>query len=114
MQKRTVLAGMSAYYALTGLWPLIDMRSFERMTGPKTDRWLVKTVGALVVANALALALAARRRETSAEALALAAGDALAFTAVDVVFVLRGRIAPIYLADAVAELALLAGLALAG
>ena len=27
-----------------GLWPLLHIRSFEWVFGPKTDRWLVKTV----------------------------------------------------------------------
>ncbi|MBV8580277.1 MAG: hypothetical protein JOZ86_06540, partial [Candidatus Eremiobacteraeota bacterium] len=43
----TYLRVMAAYYLATGLWPLLDMRSFELVTGRKTDRWLVKMVGAL-------------------------------------------------------------------
>ena len=37
-----------AYFLATGIWPLLHLASFMRVTGPKTDRWLVKTVGALV------------------------------------------------------------------
>jgi hypothetical protein len=101
---------MAAYYAMTGAWPLIHMRSFERITGAKVDRWLVDTVGALVLANAVALAIGARRRPHSAEIVALAIADALAFIAVDVVFVIRRRIRPVYLADAAAHAALLVAL----
>jgi len=36
------------YFLLTGIWPLLSMRTFEAVTGPKVDRWLVKTVGVLV------------------------------------------------------------------
>ena len=88
------------------------MRAFEAVTGPKIDRWLVKTVGMLVVANAIAVAAGARRRVPSPETVALALCDALAFTTIDVTYVLRRRISPIYLADAVVELALGAAIAL--
>jgi hypothetical protein len=40
----------AAYYLMTGLWPLFHRRSFEAVTGPKTDYWLVRTVGVLVAA----------------------------------------------------------------
>ena len=36
------------YFLLTGIWPLLSMRTFEAVTGPKVDRRLVKTVGVLV------------------------------------------------------------------
>jgi hypothetical protein len=35
----------SIYYIATGLWPVFNLRSFERVTGPKTDGWLVKQAG---------------------------------------------------------------------
>lgn len=39
-----------AFYLATGIWPLVSMRTFERVTGPKTDKWLVKTAGVLITA----------------------------------------------------------------
>ena len=35
-------------YLATGLWPLFNIESFQQVTGPKTDLWLVRTVGVLV------------------------------------------------------------------
>ena len=32
------------------LWPLLHISSFEMVFGPKTDRWLVKTVAELTAA----------------------------------------------------------------
>ena len=61
LTRRRVLAAQSSYYLGTGLWPLLDRRSFEAVTGPKTDFWLVETVGAMVAAIGAGLALAARR-----------------------------------------------------
>jgi hypothetical protein len=95
---------MAGYYVLTGAWPLVHMESFEAVTGPKTDRWLVRTVGALALANGIALAVGARLPEPSVETQALALLSSAAFATVDVAYVGAGRIRPIYLADAVAEI----------
>jgi hypothetical protein len=104
------------YYLATGIWPLINMRSFEQLTGPKTDNWtghegdhwLVKTVGVLVTAIGASLLTVGRQREKSAAVPVLAVGSALGLAAIDCVYVARGVIAPIYLADAVTELGLAA------
>jgi hypothetical protein len=109
--RRLALVALAGYYTASGAWPLVSMRSFEAVTGPKVDRWLVKTVGLLAIADGLALGVGARRERPAPETIALAAAAALAFTTVDVVYVLRGRIRPIYLADAAVELALAAAIA---
>src|SRR4051812_4095288 len=107
---RRALAGQGAYYVATGLAPFASRRLFERVTGPKLEWWLVQTVGGLVTAvGAGALSAAAGERETP-EVVAIAAGSAASLAAIDIAYVLKRRIAPIYLADAVVELALLAAL----
>lgn len=110
---RKILGFQAVYYCLTGLWPWLSMASFEAVTSPKTDDWLVQTVGALVVAIGLALGVAARTGDRTASTITLAAASAAAFILVDVVFVLGGTIPPIYLGDALVEAAILAGLAVA-
>jgi hypothetical protein len=97
------------FYAATGLWALVDLDSFMAVTGPKTDRWLVKTVGILVTVIGAVLLFAWRRGAVPAEVVLLAAGSALSLAAIDLVYVSSGTIPPIYLLDAVAEV----GLALA-
>lgn len=112
---RWVCFVQGTYYLLTGVWPLISLRSFEVVTGPKRDGWLVKTVGALVTVVGGALLMAARRAATDApraELVTLAMGSAAALGTVDVVYASSGRIASIYLLDAVAEAVLLAGWAM--
>jgi hypothetical protein len=96
----------AAYDALTGIWSLVSIGSFQRITGPKVDLWLVKTVGALVLAIGGALGLAGLRRHVTLETAVLGAGSAAALGIIDVVYVAKRRIAPIYLADALAEAAL--------
>ena len=97
------------FYAGTGLWALVDLDSFMAITGPKTDHWLVKTVGILVTVIGAVLLLAWRRKRVPGEVVFLATGSALSLAATDVIYVSNGTISPVYLLDAVAEV----GLALA-
>lgn len=91
------------YFFLTGIWPLLSIDTFQMVTGPKMDLWLVQTVGVLITVIAVVLLVAAWRRRTTAEVVLLALASAMALGAVDVVFVVRQVIAPIYLLDAAAE-----------
>ncbi|MFL5801584.1 MAG: hypothetical protein ACJ8CR_07555 [Roseiflexaceae bacterium] len=94
------------FYIVTGVWLLLSIRCFEWVTGPKTDRWLVKTAGVLITAIGAALTMAGLRRSVTGELRLLAISSALGLTGIDVIYVARGRIAKIYLLDAVVELAL--------
>jgi len=111
---RIPLLIQGGYYVASGIWPLLNMRSFERVTGPKTDKWLVKTVGILVTAIGASLLLASKRKTVSPEGRLLAAGTGAALALIDVTYVAKRRIARVYLLDAFAEAALLLGLLLAG
>ena len=99
----------AAYYVFTGVWPLVSPRTFQQVTGLKSEVWLAQTVGALIAVIGASLGGAARQRlHNTAPIRTLALGSAVSLAAIDVVFVVRRRIAPIYLADAVAELAIVA------
>jgi hypothetical protein len=103
----TLLARVQGwFYLLTGVWAVVDIDSFQRVTGPKTDLWLVKTVGVLVIVIGASLLAAARVRRYDAPILLLAMGSALGLAGIDLVYALAGRISPIYLLDAAAELLL--------
>ena len=103
---RLVLGAQALYYIVSGVWPLVSMRSFEWVTGPKTDDWLVYTVGLLLAAVGAGLATAIRLRQIGAPILVVAFGTALALAAIEIVFVSLRVIAPIYLLDAAVEIAL--------
>ena len=111
--EERLAAGQGAYYLTTGVWPLVDIRSFARATGPKADRRLARTVGVLVGVIGGVPLLAAGRRRPTPEPRLLAGGSAAGLAAIDVVFVTRRRIRPIYLGDAAVNLALAAGWAIA-
>ena len=100
---QAVAAVQGVFYVATGVWPLVHVDSFLAVTGPKTDLWLVYTVGVLVTVVGAVLLLAARSGRVTPEIVALAVGAAVVLAGIDVVFVLRNVIPPIYLADAAVE-----------
>jgi hypothetical protein len=110
---RVVMRLLGVYYIVTGLWPVVNIYSFELITGAKTDDWLVKMVGLLAASIGLALLFAARGARPSLEGYVLAIASALSFAAIDVIYVLNGTLLEVYLLDALLEagvvLLLLAG-----
>jgi hypothetical protein len=95
------------YFFVTGIWPILSMRTFLLVTGPKTDLWLVKTVGLILAVIGAMLIYAQRTAMVSPPVILLAIGAALALLVVEVVYVAKRVISPIYLGDALAELILI-------
>jgi hypothetical protein len=115
LSGRHVAGLQAAFYVSTGVWPLLHRHSFERVTGAKADFWLAQTVGATIAAIGVGLAQAAARpQEVAPELRTVAVTSAAGLMLIDVIFVARRRISPIYLLDAAAEAALLAAWASAG
>lgn len=102
-RSRATAVAQGAYYLATGLWPFVSMRSFLAVTGPKADLWLVRTVGGLVGVVGGVLLAAGRRERVTPEIRWLGAGSAAALGLIESYYALKGRISPVYLADAVAE-----------
>jgi hypothetical protein len=92
---------------MTGIWPLVSIDTFQRVTGPKVDLWLVKTVGVLVAVIGAALILAGMRAEVTPSVLLVAVGSAAALAGVDVIYVSKGVISRIYLLDTLVEVVLM-------
>src|SRR5947208_2053294 len=65
----------AVYFLFTGLWPILHIRSFMKVTGPKQDLWLVRTVGVLVTVIGMSLAVAVWRDQGNAAMLTLAMGS---------------------------------------
>ena len=110
VSARTLARAQGLYFLATGVWPLVSMRSFEAVTGPKVDRWLVKTVGVLVAVIGASLLRADGRRPSTTT---LAAGSAAGLGAIDVLYAATGRISRVYLLDAILEAGLVAAWLLA-
>ena len=108
---RFFLIAQAAVYVSTGLWSLVSRPTFERVTGPKTDYWLVRMVGLLALVIGLSLLAGARQAVVTSPVWLLAIGSAAAFAAIDLSYALPRRISRVYLADAALEIALVVGLA---
>ena len=93
-----------SYTMATALWPIAHIRSFEAVTGPKTDNWLVKTVGALLLPVAVCWLWNAYNQTVSAEAALLGIGTAIGLGFVDFYYASIGRISKIYMADGVVQI----------
>ena len=106
---RLLLGLQAGYYLATGLWPLASRSRFESVTGPKEDYWLVQTVGLVVTAVAAGLAVGLRRGLPADEMRIAAATTAGGLAAIDVVYVAKRRIRPVYALDALVEAIFLCG-----
>jgi hypothetical protein len=106
------------YFGLTGIWPLVSVRTFKLVTGEKgktdnlqtgldADHWLLMTVSVLITAVALTLLAAAIRKTQAVEISILGIAAASGLTAIDVIYTVRGVILPIYLLDAAIEIPLI-------
>ncbi len=104
--------GQGAFWLATGLWPLVHYRSFEKVTGPKRDDWLVKTIGGLIAVVGATLLSAGWRGKVTREIQLLGLASAAALSTADVLFVRRGRISRVYLLDVLAEAPFVAAWAL--
>lgn len=91
------------YNVLGGLWPLVHMASFQAVTGPKTDRWLVRTVGGLMTVNGLVQLAAGNSPNSLQQARRTGIGTAAVLGIISLAYGSRGRISRIYLLDAVLE-----------
>jgi hypothetical protein len=96
------------YFFVFGIWPILHMRSFLKVTGPKTDLWLVKTVGLILAVIGAVLIFAQVNAEVNTSLIILAICSALSLAVIEFVYVTKRVISPIYLGDSLLELILIA------
>tara|TARA_R110002020_G_scaffold254617_1_gene468353 strand:+ start:35858 stop:36163 length:306 start_codon:yes stop_codon:yes gene_type:complete len=83
------------------------MSTFLKITGPKTDLWLVQVVGILILVIGTVLLISSYAKKRNPQIILLAAGSALAFIIIDTTYFLSGVISAIYLLDALIDLVFL-------
>ena len=98
-----------AYWTFGALWPLINIKSFEAITGHKREDWLVRTVALMMLGVVVSLETMRERRRDDIAMRVLGATSAAALGGVALVGPLVGRISPVYLMDAAMDLALAIG-----
>ncbi|WP_018479170.1 hypothetical protein [Pontibacter roseus] len=96
-----------AYWAITGVWPLLHMPSFLWVTSPKEDLWLVRTVGILIAVIGLVLLFAGVYKRVTPEVKWLGIGGATGMAFIDFYYSLNDVIRNVYLLDGVAEILLI-------
>ena len=101
-----IAIAQGGYYALSGLWPLLHMRSFVAVTGPTTDLWLVQAFGGLVAAVGAVLLARGLGGKADAATQQFGFATASALVTIDVWFFLKGAISAVYLIDGAAQLVL--------
>jgi hypothetical protein len=104
---QAILLVQAAYYALLGLWPILDSDGFRQLLGETTDLPLMRTVSVLLLAVGGCLLLSARKPEPPVEVAFLAVGAAFGLTCLDVIYVAARLSSPVRLVDAAAQTALL-------
>ena len=108
MSLKTVITIQVIYYFITAIWPLLHIKSFEYITGPKKENWLVYTVSVLLLGYCGTVFYGMGNANfPSSELVVLSALNALGLMLIDIIFVVRKTISKVYLGDAVAELILL-------
>jgi len=95
------------YFFITGVWPIISMKTFLLITGPKTDLWLVKTVGLILAVIGAVLLYAQLTGTVNPPVIFLAVGSAAALALIEFIYVIKRVISPVYLGDAFAEVILI-------
>jgi hypothetical protein len=95
------------YFVVFGIWPILSMKTFLAVTGPKTDLWLVKTVGIILAVIGTVLIVAQVNTQINMAIIILAIGSALSLAIVEFAYVAKKVISPIYIGDAILELILI-------
>jgi hypothetical protein len=94
------------FYVLMGVWPIMHMMSFEMVSGPKKDKWLVKTVGLMICCSGIIFL----KFSNDDAARFLAILNAVCLGSIDVYYVMKKIIWKTYLIDAVIEVGFLIAL----
>jgi len=100
----TLARAQGLFNVVGGLWPIVSLRSFEWIFGPKHDDWLQKTSGGLFAASGFVLLKAEATNPALRTARLLGMATAATYLAIDLIYVPAGRLRKTYLLDAAMEI----------
>lgn len=98
-----VARAQGLFNVVGGAWPIVWLRSFEWIYGPKEEDWLQKTSGALFMTVGLAQLMTEDSPESIRFARRVGIGVALTYLTIDLIYVPKGRLRKTYLQDALME-----------
>jgi hypothetical protein len=102
---KTILIVQGVYTLLTALWAIVDIDSFMKVTGPKNDIWLVKTVAVVLLAVGLTFLAFTFQPKINLAAIVLALSSSLGLAIIDFYYVSEGIISRIYGVDGIIQIA---------
>ncbi|MFI8965816.1 hypothetical protein ACIGO8_27320 [Streptomyces sp. NPDC053493] len=101
MNPVLVARAQGLFNLVGGGWPLLHLRSFEWVFGPKPRyEWLQRTTAGLLATAGWSMLFSSAAPPAVRQARRTGLGTAVTLLAVDLVYVPRGRIRPTYLLDA--------------
>ncbi|MGP4002235.1 hypothetical protein [Streptomyces sp. 8N706] len=107
MNPVRVARAQGVFNVASGAWPLLDLRGFERVFGPRRMKaeqdWLVRTVSGLLVSTGWSQLASCSAPACLVQARRAGLGTALTLLAVDVVYVPAGQARRSHLLDALVE-----------
>lgn len=77
----TNLREQGIYYLISGIWPLLHLKSFAKLSGKKPDPFQTRVTGLLFSAIGLALIVGSRKKRPEGEVVLLGAATATAAAA---------------------------------
>ncbi len=89
-------------YLTSGLWPVLSYRTFENATGPKQEKWLVKTLGWLLALDG-GIFIFASLTTPGADTVFLSLGTALILLLIELRYTYKKILSKVYLYDALIE-----------
>jgi len=92
------------YFIITGIWPLVHIESFQYITGYKTDIWLVKTVGILILPYSVLCFYTIGNTKRNTAIAIVNFMCCLGLAGVDLYYYLKGIISWVYLIDFALEM----------
>ncbi len=104
LSPTTVARAQGLFNIVGGAWPLVSLGSFEFVYGKKTDIYLQKTVGALLLSIGIVQSRASQSDEALTVARSLGIATALSLLAIDLVYIPRREMRWTYWQDAICEI----------
>jgi len=98
-----VALAQGCYFLITGIWPLLHIKSFQMVTERKTDLWLVKTVRVLVLVIGAGLVVAGITQPFARGLILIAMASTVSLMGVDLVHAFKRVISLVYVLDALLE-----------
>ncbi len=100
----TLARAQGLFNVVGGLWPIVSLRSFEAVFGPKSDVPVQMASGGLFLTTGIALLTAPATEAGIEHARRVGVAAAATYLVIDLIYVPKRELRPTYLLDAAMEL----------